>query len=396
MILNVGGFVFHAIASRRLGVADYGALYALISLYALAAIPSTLFTPVVAKYSAEFRALHDDAHVRGLAMLIGRALGIIGGAYVLIGIVLAPQLAAFLHVATWEIPAVGFMVAIGLLSSALRGIGQGTHDFVGYAWSMIAEGVGKVVALLVFAIGGLTVLGGVSGVLVGLCAGLVVMAFPLIKRYARVAAAPIHLDWTRIWATTAGAAALTITTAIIGYADVVLVKHFFQPHDAGLYSAASLGGKILLYFMGFVPAVLLPHATDRHARGEQTRETIYYALGFIILAGVIGVIAYRFFGLFLLHALVGHSFDAALPLLIGYAGAMAILAATTSLASYGIATHRNGFATPLLLGAVATLGAIALSHATLSIVVTELIAGNAVMLALVGAAIGWQGIRKPA
>src|SRR6202012_4347117 len=31
MILNLGGFIFHAVASRRIGVVDYGVLYALIS-----------------------------------------------------------------------------------------------------------------------------------------------------------------------------------------------------------------------------------------------------------------------------------------------------------------------------------------------------------------------------
>ncbi|HET9031005.1 MAG TPA: hypothetical protein VFN49_12600, partial [Candidatus Aquilonibacter sp.] len=47
MILSVGGFAFHALASRRLGVEDYGALYALISLYGIAVIPSALFGPVL-------------------------------------------------------------------------------------------------------------------------------------------------------------------------------------------------------------------------------------------------------------------------------------------------------------------------------------------------------------
>jgi hypothetical protein len=117
-------------------------------------------------------------------------------------------------------------------------------------------------------------------------------------------------------------------------------------------------------------------------------------LAFIVLAGVVGVISYRFFGLYLLHALVGRAFDAALPLLVGYAAAMALLAATNALASYGIATHRLAFAIPLLVGALATLGAIALWHDTLSMVVTELIVGNAVMLLLVAVAIGWQGARS--
>ena len=52
MLVNVAAFVFHAIASRWLGVGDYGAMYALISLYTVAATPAQLFGPVIAKNAA--------------------------------------------------------------------------------------------------------------------------------------------------------------------------------------------------------------------------------------------------------------------------------------------------------------------------------------------------------
>ena len=77
--------MFHAIASRRLGVDDYGALYALISLYGLGLLRFRVFAPVVTKYSAEFGALHDDGHVRGLIGFIIRAFVIVGAFYVVAG-----------------------------------------------------------------------------------------------------------------------------------------------------------------------------------------------------------------------------------------------------------------------------------------------------------------------
>lgn len=396
MILNIGGFLFHAVASRKLGVAEYGAFYALISVYSLAAMPVLVFSPVIVKFAAEFRALHDDGHVRGLVVLIGRAFGIVGVCYIVVSLLFASEFASFLHVARWGIPVVGVLAAVGLFSSALRALAQGTHNFRGYALSTAAEGVAKVVAVLALAAAGLSLLGSVAGFLIGLAIGALVMAAPLVARYRNVVSLPVHLDWSRIWATAWGAASLAVTSGLIGYADVVLVKHFFPSHDAGLYSAASLGGKILMYFVGFVPAVLIPHATDRFARGERTRDTIWASLAFIVLAGIVGVIAYKFFGLYLLHALVGTAFDAALPLLVGYAAAMALLAATSALGSYGIATHRLAFAGPLLFGALLTLVAIGLRHASLGDVVVELVGGNALMFVTVAGAIAWQGWRSQA
>ncbi|HYL26434.1 MAG TPA: hypothetical protein VEW74_01300, partial [Candidatus Nitrosotalea sp.] len=66
MVLNVCGFIAHAVASRQLGVTDYGGLYALISAATIGAVPAAFVAPVVAQLAAEFRALHDDGHLRGL------------------------------------------------------------------------------------------------------------------------------------------------------------------------------------------------------------------------------------------------------------------------------------------------------------------------------------------
>jgi hypothetical protein len=79
-----------------------------------------------------------------------------------------------------------------------------------------------------------------------------------------------------------------------------------------------------------------------------------------------------------LHALVGHAFDAAAPLLVTYGTAMVLLALTNALTFYGIATHRLAFTVPLLVCTLGTLAAIALIHTTLGTVVEIMVVGNAV------------------
>jgi O-antigen/teichoic acid export membrane protein len=391
MTMNVGGFVFHAIASRRLGVADYGGLYALISLCTIGAIPVSVFTPVVVKYAAEFRALHDDGHVRGLISLMLRSLGTLGIAYAIAGFVFAPEISRFLHVAPWEASLAGLIVAAMIVSGALRSVGVGIQAFTAYAGSLSAEGTAKVVILIIFAFGTLTIGRSIGAMLLGSVIGITLMALPLAARYRSVRELPVHLDYRRILATTGGAASLATTMAVMGFADVVIVKHFFDATQAGLYSAASLGGKVLLYFVSFVPAILIPHATHRFALGQRTRETLWAGIVFIIVVSVLGVVAYRVGGLILLHVLVGRAFDGATSLLPGYATAMAFLALTSALASYGIATHRLAFSWPLLVATLLTLGVLTFSHASLQVVIAELVGGNVVMALVVAGALGWQG-----
>jgi O-antigen/teichoic acid export membrane protein len=394
MVLNVGGFAFHAIASRRLGVDAYGTLYALISLFSLALLPISVFAPVVTKYSAEFGALHDDEHVRGLIGFIVRAFVVVGAVYIVAGVVLAAPLAGFLHIAVWGVPIVGVLAAVATLSTTMRAIGQGVHAYGVYAWSMAGEGVIKVLALALLALVGLSVFGAIGAFLCGTIAGAALIAVPLFYKYRTVPAAGVLLDWRRIFATIGGAAGLTLTMTAMGFADVLIVKHFFPAEQAGLYSVASLSGKILLYFVGFVPAILIPQATHRHARGEQTRKIVWGAVAFIVIVSVLGVAAYRIAGLLLLHILTGHAFDAALPLLPTYAAAMGALALTNSLGAYGISTHRLAFVVPLFIATLGTLVAIAFVHPTLGAVVSELLIGNLVMALAVVVSLALQGLRE--
>jgi O-antigen/teichoic acid export membrane protein len=392
MILNLGGFAFHAIASRRIGVADYGVLYALISMSTILAVPANLAAPVIARFAAEFRVLHDDRHVRRLVLDIVRFFGTLGLGYLLLSVFVMRWAGSFLHAPVWPAPLVALIGGTLLLSLVLRAVAQGTQDFAGFARSCIADGIAKVAGVVLFTTLGLTLFGGILGFLCGALGGAVAIAMTLFARYRTVDDRTIRYDWRRIAVSGVGSAAITLAGALIGSADVILVKHFFDPNAAGIYAAASLAGKVLLYFVGFVPTILLPQATERHVRGERTRYALAVCLGILFGISVLGLIALKFFGIVLLHALVGHAFDGAEPLLLPYSVAMMFLALSSVLGSYGIATHRIAFALPLLVGVMGTLLSIVYAHASLEQVVRVVAAGNAITAVAVACGLGWQSL----
>jgi O-antigen/teichoic acid export membrane protein len=398
MVLNVGGFVFHAVASRRLGVAEYGVLYTLISGCTIAAVPAALAVPVIARFAAEFRVLHDERHVRRLIRDVVRIFGALSLVYLVLAFATMNPVGAFLRVPVWTVPFVAIMGGGMLFSGVLRGVAQGTQDYRAFTISCITDCFAKVAVLIVLMTLALGLLGGVIGFTAGIFGGAIAVGAVLFNRYRSVGECEMRYDWRRIALSGLGSAALTIAGALMGSMDVVLVKHFFDANQAGIYSAASLGGKVLLYFVGFVPTILLPQATERHVRGEQTRYALAACVAVLVAIGISGVIALKFFGIVLLHALVGHAFDGAAGLLLPYGTAMVCLALAGMLGSYGIATHRIAFAVPLLFCIVGTLLSIALFHQTLTQVVTAVAIGNAVTVCAVAAAIGVQAAlsRRPA
>ncbi|HTA39798.1 MAG TPA: hypothetical protein VK760_12015 [Candidatus Acidoferrales bacterium] len=394
MLLNVCGFVFHAIVSRRIGVDAYGQLSALIAASADLSLPSAVIAPVIARFSAEFVALNDEGHIRRLFSDLSCVFGGIGVAIVLGCFLLAGKIAAFLYVPVWSVPVVGAIAALMLLSGVWRAIAQGTQAFRSFAASLSADGVIRVVALGAFALAGLALGAGVFGVLVGSAAGAGVAGFMLLRRYGITGSMPIRYDWPRIAVSGLGAAATTIAMTLVGTVDVIVVKHAMPPTEAGLYAAASLGGKIVLYAVGFIPMVLLPQATDRHVRGERTRGALARAGGLFLVMALLGIGGVALFGRQMLHALVGGSFDGAVVLLVPYSIAMVLLAGSNLLANYGIATHRIAFAIPLVAGTAATLLTLVAVHNSLAQVVTILDVGMAVTCLAVAVALLWQAMRS--
>jgi O-antigen/teichoic acid export membrane protein len=392
MVLNLGGFAFHAIASRRLGVADYGVLYALISACTIVAVPSAVAVPVIARFAAEFRVLHDDRHVRRLILDLVRLFGLLALCYVGAALLAMRPIGAFLHVPAWCVPLVALMGGGMLLSGVLRAVAQGTQDYRAFARSCVTDGLTKVVALVALMLLAFGLLGAVLGFVAGVFGGAIAVGFDLFKRYRDVEACAIRYDWRRIAVSGLGSAAITLAGALMGSADVVLVKHFFTADQAGMYSAASLGGKILLYFVAFVPTILLPQATERHVRGERTRYALATCIALLVCIGIAGLIALKFFGLVLLHALVGHAFDGAAALLLPYSVAMVFLALSGMLGSYGIATHRIAFALPLIACVAGTLAGITFFHGTLGQVVGIVAVGNIVTTIAVATTIALQAL----
>jgi O-antigen/teichoic acid export membrane protein len=393
MLLNVCGFAFHAVASRKLGVETYGELRALIAVVTIIILPVTLVGPTIGRFAAEFRALHDDAHMCGMTRDLAWTFGILGTLCLVASVVACGPIAAYLHVPLWCVPGVGAIGALAMANAGFRSLTQGTQAFGTFAISLGAEGLVRVAAIVSFLFAGFALAGGVGAFFAGSLAGLIALARIFVKLYAGVRPQRIRYDWKRIVQSSAGAATIAIAIALIGNVDVVIVKHYFSAAEAGLYSIASLGGSIMLYFVGFIPAVLLPQVTDRHVRGERTRQTLLAAAGLLAVIAVCGILGVKFFGIVLLHVLAGHAYDAAYPLLLGYSIAMVLLAIVNLLANYGIATHRLGFAIPLLVGPAATLVSIGFLHHSLEQVVTVLIVGMASTCIAVAAALMWQGLR---
>ena len=86
--------------------------------------------------------------------------------------------------------------------------------------------------------------------------------------------------------------AVTILTRTFLYtADVIVVKHFFSPTDAGLYSGVSTVARIIFYITGPVCIVLLPTVKLKN----HLKENKKYLNKALLITFVLGTAALLFF-----------------------------------------------------------------------------------------------------
>jgi O-antigen/teichoic acid export membrane protein len=386
MATNVLNYLFNFALSRRLGVEGFATLSSLTSGVMILSIPATILTLVVVKYAATFHAAGDAPRIRRLSNVLLKWIFVAAAVVVLLGELFRGAIGHFLNIPSYETISLALLVtALGFITPTLRGVLQGEQDFLRYSLSLVFESLLKVLFAVALVYAGYRVEGAMLGWVLGIACAMAYTVWAVLKKHgAPGKTARLNLDLRRLAQTTVGVALATGFLTTISFIDVLLVKHYFDARQAGFYAAVNLSGKIVLFLVGFVPAIVLPKAVAKVERGED-------ATNLLLRAGVITLLmsgaTLAVFGLapsLILRLLAGRAFISAAPFVFQYDAAMALLALLTLVVNYKIGLHRYDFL--FWLGGVLALEvtAIALWHQSLWDVIHVLLVGNVIAVIMCG------------
>ena len=391
-------YLVHFATSRMLGPAEYGIFASLNSFYMLISTPLGILPMVTAHYIAQFQA-RDEVYRAGpllTAMLKWVALiGTIAGAVIALA---SPFLAIFFQISsTTPILVVAALVFVGALMLVLTGALQGLQKFL----ALGINGIVGAILRLAFAIG-LVALGlGASGALAApIFAGLVTFAIalvplvPLLRRPPSTHRSDHGLTLKDVLAYAGLVLAGTTCFAALTNMDVMIVKHYFAPAEAGQYAAASVLAKIILFFPGAIMAVLYPKAVERYARRQDSSGIARQAAAAV--AGLCGGLAVVYFLIpsLLIRLLFGQGYETAIPLVGLFGAAMALFALVSLQLTYYLSIHKTRYI-PLMVGStLLQVTALVLFHNSLLEVIiillvnagTLLVVGEVICQGLTGAA----------
>jgi O-antigen/teichoic acid export membrane protein len=165
--------------------------------------------------------------------------------------------------------------------------------------------------------------------------------------------------------------------------DVMIVKHYFAPTEAGQYAAASVLAKIILFFPGAIATVLFPKAAERHALQQDPSKMARQAAAAVI--GLCGGLAGIYFIIpeFLIRLLYGPGYEPTIPL-VGFLGvAMALFALVNLQMTYYFSIHKTRYI-PLLAGStmIQTVAMLLFHDSLIDVIIIQVI--NSGLLLVIG------------
>lgn len=341
---GVLGVTFQSLASHQLRPADYGSVFAVITLITFIGLPANAFTLLMAQETSRGRASGHQAASATLLRRGNRALMLSGLALASLLALGSPLLGRFLNVPLELLLAAALGIPFGTALPLLLGEFQGEQRFLAFSVLMTAQAGAKLLGAIALGLvfGPLGVIAGISLATIA----IYLVALRLLRR--RLAIKP-NLPW---WRPAARYLAVvlpsTLSLAVLLSADVLLVKHYFPTRAAGEYAAVAAVGRAIFWGATGVAAVLFPKVVFRTTQGRTGAPLVSASLILVAIGGLAALSVLWASSGRLLTAFSGAAYEGGAGYLPWYAlgmtmlGGVAVLVAT--LQSHG----RPGFLAVLL------------------------------------------------
>ena len=159
------------------------------------------------------------------------------------------------------------------------------------------------------------------------------------------------------------------TQIIINNSDILLVKHYFDSLDAGLYASLALIGRAVYFVAWMFVMLLLPTVVQKQKDGEPTAPILFKYVGYISLLSFAIVISCYFLPELIISILFGDAYISMSGLLWQYALATSLFAISNIFAYYFLSLDQY---IPVIFSGVLGIAQILLVvffHSSLAVVV---------------------------
>jgi len=365
-ISSILSFILNLFLVRSFTASDYGSYASLLSLFVLLGVPAQSLTTVIVRFATDYFAKNklDESKTLYLRLLLFTT---ILSFFLFLGFVIfSVPISDFLHLdSSWYIILTGFIISVGYLGIANTAFLQSLLKFPLISFLAVIGGVLRTTigVLLVFL--GFKVFGALWAILAAFLFPFLYTFIPLRFLITRKKSKDIKFPTREIigYAFPTSIAILSLNSFVT--TDVILVKHFFNAHDAGLYGGLSLVGKAIFYFTGPVSSVMFPLLIKRHSLGQNFNSLFYLALIIVIIPSTAIVIFYFLFPSYSINFFLGGREYLKMSPYLGIYGFLIIIFSLLNVCvNFFLSLKKTGIFISVGLGAILQIILITLFHKT--------------------------------
>jgi O-antigen/teichoic acid export membrane protein len=378
-LVNAGNYLYNLILGRWLGPAAFADLSLIVTLMLVVTFITATFQLTAARFAASWAVEADAEALGGLRRWMGSLAWILGVVTALPMVLAAPLWQRFFQTeSAWPFVILAVGIPIYFAQGVDRGMLQGQMRFGRLSLAYFVEMVTRLGAGLLFVALGWSVNGAVAGITLSF------VATWLMTRAAAHGLPRIALLTPAQRATmlrySGPVVAVYIGQILINNSDILIVKRFFPPDEAGLYAALALIGRVVFFATWSVVTVLFPMVARKHQTGEPHRHLLAAGLAVVALISTVIVVLTIVMPEAIIMLLFGPAYLAIAPLLWLYAAGTMVYALANVIVNYHLSADQLAGTLFAIIAGLAKVGLLWLIHDNLRVVVLVQIAPVVVLL----------------
>lgn len=367
LLVNGGNYIYNLLLGRILGPTEFADAAILITFLLVLSFVGMTFQIVTAKYAVLFK---DEKLATFLRLITKYAsfFGILFGAVIFF---FHKELQLIFHTQT---SSMFWIFALGLplyfLMSVNRGLYQGKDVLNKLSLTYQSEMISR----LVITIGVVLLIPAIPSsiaIAIGIVISFVFGLFPFQKSIVKstIVITEKLVETKSIIIFFGLTAFYELTQIIINNSDIILVKHYFDNEQAGLYASLALIGRVVYFVSWMFVMLLLPKVIQLKKDGKNTLPILLKYVGYIVILSTLIVTFTWLFPEFVVRLMFGEQYISISPLLWKYALATSIFAIANIFAYYFLSIGKY---IPVIVSAflgLTQIGLIMLYHNSLEQVV---------------------------
>ena len=346
MLVNGGNYLYNLILGRFLGPEKFADAAILITLLLVVSFVAMTFQLVTAKFSVIF----ENFVFQTFAATIYKSATIVGVILGITIVLLSSELQDWFKTTSSNMFVVfGIGIPFYFLMSVNRGVFQGKKKLI----SLSATYQLEMVSRLAITFGLLCLLEVDSSLLIAigiLCSfivGLLPFKFKKIPLFSVIKLKKSETKMVRNFFIIT--AFYEVTLIIINNSDILLVKHYFDAYEAGLYASLALIGRVVYFIAWMFVMLLLPTVVQLKKEGISTRPILFKYVIYIAIIAASIVFGCYLFPNQIINILFGSDYIGIASLLWKYAFATGVFAVSNIFAYYYLSLDKY---VPVILSGV--------------------------------------------